>query len=124
MILCAPGTFPPLLLFSPPHVLFFSSHSLLCPNTFCVNDVGCTHTLAAVTFDPAESTSWIISSLFVFVIDSVIYHSVGIFAKASAEFLLLVALGTLILSESLRIIHIHILCPNYHFHVCACVVLS
>lgn len=49
---------------------------------------------SAVTFDAGESQSWIISSLLVFALDSVVYHSVGIVVKASAEFLLLVGAGT------------------------------
>lgn len=32
--------------------------------------------------------------MLVFMLDSVVYHSVGIFAKATAQFLLLVAVGT------------------------------
>jgi len=49
---------------------------------------------AAVVFDPSTSKLWIISSIIAFLLDALVYHSVALALKASAQFLMLVALGT------------------------------
>ena len=50
--------------------------------------------LAAVVFDAETCKQWMISSLVAFVLDALVYHSFALFLKATAQFLLLVVLGS------------------------------
>ena len=45
-------------------------------------------------FDVYTCKLWIISSMIAFLLDALVYHSVALALKASAQFLVLVALGT------------------------------
>ena len=45
-------------------------------------------------FDQTLSSYWMLSSLFAFCLDAIVYHTVYIFVRSIGEFMLLVAAGT------------------------------
>lgn len=53
-----------------------------------------TERVAAVVFDEMTSRAWVLSSVLAFALDCLVYQSVGIFAKATTQFIMLTALGT------------------------------
>ena len=60
----------------------------------CVCVRVCVCVCAAVVFDTTTCKLWIMSSMIAFLLDALVYHSVALALKASAQFLMLVALGT------------------------------
>ena len=45
-------------------------------------------------FDSATANTWLVSSILAFVLDLLLYHSVGIFVRSSTQFASLLAAGS------------------------------